>query len=129
MMISLDLSSLPFGWRESQGTSLAGEGSGFFFIDRFDVKIAFMVIGNQLPKGIIRSAVPLPCFFDVVMSREEAGQRPQQGTKSCRMGRNSVYPTVHLSVRLSTRSSTHPLWLALRPCWLTLRPCWLAPRP
>ena len=38
----------------------------------------------------MRSAVPLPCLFDVVKSQNVAGQRPQQGTKSCRMGRNSV---------------------------------------
>ena len=25
---------------------------------------------NQSPKGIMRSAVPLPCFFDVVKSQE-----------------------------------------------------------
>ena len=53
--------------------------------------------GNQSPKGIMRSAVPLPCFFDVVKSQTVAGQRPQQGTKSCRMGRNSVRPSVHPS--------------------------------
>ena len=38
----------------------------------------------------MRSAVPLPCFFDVVKSQGVAGQRPRQGTKSCRMGRNSA---------------------------------------
>ena len=53
---------------------------------------------NQSPKGIMRSAVPLPCFFDVVKSQRVAGQRPRQGTKSCRMGRNSVRPSIHLSI-------------------------------
>ena len=64
-------------------------------------------IENKTPKGIMRSAVPLPCLFDVVKSQNVAGQRPRQGTKSCRIGRNSVHPS--------------PLWLALRPCWLVLR--------
>ena len=40
------------------------------------------------------SAVPLPCFFEVTKSQRLAGQRPQQGTKSCRMGRNSVRPSI-----------------------------------
>ena len=42
----------------------------------------------------MRSAVPLPCFFEVTKSQKVAGQRPQQGTKSCRMRRNSVCPSV-----------------------------------
>ena len=56
---------------------------------------------NQSPKGIMRSAVPLPCFIDVVKSQKVAGQRPQQGTKSCRMGRNSVRPYIRPSIHLS----------------------------
>ena len=31
---------------------------------------------NKTPKGIMRSAVPLPCFFDVLKSQGVAGQRP-----------------------------------------------------
>ena len=53
---------------------------------------------NQSPKGMKWSAVPLPCptvfsycFFLVILM--EAGQRPWQGTKSCRMGRFSVRPS------------------------------------
>ena len=61
-----------------------------------------IVICNQSPNGIMRSAVPLPCFIDIVKSQRVAGQRPQQGTKSCRMRRNSVRPTVCPSVCLST---------------------------
>ena len=72
-----------------------------------------------MPKGIMRSAVPLPCFFDEMKLQRVAGQQPQQGTKSCRMGRNSVCPSIRPS----------PLWLALRPCWLALRLCWQALRP
>ena len=53
---------------------------------------------NQSPKGIMRSAVSLPCFFEVTELQKVVGQRPQQGTKSCRMGRNSVRPYVHLSI-------------------------------
>ena len=53
---------------------------------------------NQSPRGIMRSAVPLPCFFDVVKSQKVAGQQPRQGTKSCRMGRNSVYLSARPSV-------------------------------
>ena len=58
---------------------------------------------NKTPKGIMRSAVPLPCLFDVVKSQNVAGQRPRQGTKSCRMGRNSVRPSVRTSIRPSIR--------------------------
>ena len=58
---------------------------------------------NQLPKGIMRSAVPLHCFFDVVKSQKVAGQQPRQGTKSCRMGRNSVRPSAHPSFDWSSR--------------------------
>ena len=32
---------------------------------------------NKSPKGIMRSAGPLPCFFDVVKSKRVAGQRPR----------------------------------------------------
>ena len=46
----------------------------------------------------MRSAVPLHCFIDVVKSQRVAGQRPRQGTKSCRMGRNSVHPYVRTSI-------------------------------
>ena len=53
---------------------------------------------NKTPKGIMRSAVPLPCFFDVVKSQRVAGQRPRQGTKSRRRGRNSFCPPVRPSV-------------------------------
>ena len=49
---------------------------------------------NQTPTGIMRSAVPFPCFFDVVKSQKVAGQRHRQGTKSCRMGRNSFLSSV-----------------------------------
>ena len=52
-----------------------------------------------MSKVIIWSAVPLPCFFALLKSQKVAGQRPQQGTKSCRMGRNSVCPYVHPPVR------------------------------
>ena len=53
---------------------------------------------NQSPKGSMRSAFTLPCFFDVVKSQKVAGQRPRQGTKSCRIGRHSVRSYVHLSI-------------------------------
>ena len=58
-------------------------------------KPGFPVETGSEPVGIMRSAVPLPWFFDVVTSQKVAGQRPQQGTKSCRMGRNSVRPSAH----------------------------------
>ena len=50
---------------------------------------------NQWPTGIIWSAVPLPCYFAVVKPQRIAVQQPQEGTKSCRMGRNSVHPSIH----------------------------------
>ena len=55
---------------------------------------------NQSPKGIMRSAVPLPCFFDVVKSQKVAGQWPQQGRKSCRMGSNFILPSIHPFIHL-----------------------------
>ena len=66
------------------------------------------------------------------------GQRPRQGTKSCRMGRNSVRLYVRTSVRPSVRPSVppsaswqalRPLLQALRPLWQALRPLWQALRP
>ena len=66
------------------------------------------------------SMLTLPCHFPCLCF---FGQRPQQGSKSCRMGRNSIPPSICLYVHLS------PLWLALRPCRLAPRPCWLALRP
>ena len=59
---------------------------------------------NQLPTVIMQLAVPLPCYSDVIKSQRVAGQRPQEGTKSSRMGRKSVCPSVHPSVR----PSIHP---------------------
>ena len=47
----------------------------------------------------------MPCFFDVVKSQIVAGERLQQGTKSCRMGRNFVCPSVRLHIRPSARPS------------------------
>ena len=32
--------------------------------------------GNKTPKGIMRSTVPLPCFFNVVKSQRVAGKKP-----------------------------------------------------
>ena len=62
-------------------------------------------------KCIKWSAVPLPCstFISIFswFSSWEAGQRPRQGTKSCRIGRFSVRPFVHPSVCLFVCS---PLW-------------------
>ena len=56
----------------------------------------------------MRSAVPLPCFFEVTKSQKVAGQRPRQGTKSCRMGRNSVRPYICPSIHLSVHTAIHP---------------------
>ena len=72
------------------------------------------VPNNQLPKGIMRSAVPLPCVFDVVNSQRVARQRPQQGTKSCRMEKNSVHPSIRPR---GLRAS----WRGLRACQRVLR--------
>ena len=56
----------------------------------------FFVFSKDTTKGIMRLAVHLPCFMDVVKSQNVAGQRLQQGTKSCKMGRDSVHPAVLL---------------------------------
>ena len=74
-------------------------------------------------KGIIWSAVPLPCYFDVVKLRRVAEQQPQKGTKSFKMGRNSKCLSVHPYVCLP------PCWVALRPLQPALRPLRLALRP
>ena len=42
-------------------------------------------------------------------------QRPREGSKSCRMGRNFICLYI-------------PPWLALSPCWVALRPLYLALR-
>ena len=57
----------------------------------------------------MKSAVPLSCFFDVVKSQKVVGQRPQQGTKSCRMGSNSIRPSVCPSAYPFFGWSTCPL--------------------
>ena len=72
---------------------------------------------NHLPTGIKWWAVPLPCYIDVVKTQRVAGKWPQEMTKSCRIGKNSVCLLIH------------PPWLALRPYWLALRPLHLALRP
>jgi len=60
---------------------------------------------NQLPKGILRLAVPLPCFIDVTNFQQVAGQQPRQGTKSCRMGRNSICPSICCLSKMSKGQS------------------------
>ena len=63
-----------------------------------DIIIIKRCIRNKTQKGITRSAVPLPCLLDVVKLQRVAGQRPQQRMKSCRMGGNSVWPSICPSV-------------------------------
>ena len=58
---------------------------------------------NQLQKGIMRSVISLPCFVDIEKSQRVAGQRSQQGTKFCRMGRNSVCLNIHLFIRCPSK--------------------------
>ena len=49
-----------------------------FGLLKFGFRINSMVRGlNQSPRGIMRSAVPLLCFFNVVKSQKVAGQRLQ----------------------------------------------------
>ena len=60
------------------------------------------------PKGSIWSAVPLTCCFDVVNTRRVAGQQLQEGSKFCRMGKN----TVHRYVCTYIHTSIHPPPLA-----------------
>ena len=57
-------------------------------------------VQNQSPTGIMRSAVPLPCFFDVESQRVSV-QRPGQRTEFYRMRRNFVCLHVHLSIHSS----------------------------
>ena len=56
---------------------------------------------------------------EVIDSKVIFGQRPRQGTKSYRMGRNSVRTSVRPYVHTYVRTS--PLWLALRPLGQNLR--------
>ena len=92
----------------------AFEKPGFFLNAVSLIKTGFMALNrglwyrscsypltNKTPKGIMRSAVPLPCFFNDVKSQGVTGQRPRQGTKSCRMERNSVRPFVCPSIHLA----------------------------
>ena len=71
----------------------------------------------------MRSAVPLPCFFDVVKSQRVAGQRPRQGTKSCRMGRNSVSLYIRPPIRFPYKGSESS-WRGQRASWRGLRASW-----
>ena len=71
-----------------------------------DIQSLFSKERNLLPKVIMRSSVPLPCFLDIVKSQKVAGRRAQQGTKSRRRGGNSV----RLSAHQSFGWSTHPLF-------------------
>ena len=64
---------------------------------------------NQLPKGIMRSLVPLPCLFDIVKSQKLAGQEPRQGTKFCRMGKNSVPMSICPSIRHPSKGTEDQL--------------------
>ena len=61
-----------------------------------------------------------------------AGQRPQQGTKSCSMGRNSIHPSIHPFIRtsicwsvclLSNQGVKGSVFLGLRACQRGLRAC------
>ena len=70
----------------------------------------------------MRSAVPLPCFFDVAKLQSVAGQRPRQGTKSCRMGRNLARPCIRLSNRPFVCYLEASCW-GLRACQRGLRAC------
>ena len=59
----------------------------------------------------MRSAVPLPCFFDVIKSQKVAGQRPQQGTVE--WGEiPSIRPPAHLSVPYFGKVGLEPKSLA-----------------
>ena len=78
---------------------------------------------NQSLKGIMRSTVPLPCFFDVKKSHRVARERPRQGTKFCRMGRNSVLLSIYPSVRPSVCPSAFRT-RGLRASWRGLRASW-----
>ena len=72
-----------------------------------------------MPKGIMRSAVPLPCFFDVVK-----GNRAVAPTRdrSCRMGRNSVRLYVRTYVRMSVPPLAGPQTLLAGPQTLLAGP-------
>ena len=50
---------------------------------------------NQSPTGLIWSAVPLPCYYNVVKSQNVAGQWPKQETKSCIMEKYSFCLSIH----------------------------------
>ena len=43
--------------------------------------VSHSILHNQSPKGIIRSAVPLPCFFDVVKSKKGSRAAAPTGDK------------------------------------------------
>ena len=58
------------------------------------------LIINQAPTGIIWSAVPFSCFFNVVKTQRVAAEQLQEGTKLFRMGE---IPFIHLST-----PSIHP---------------------
>ena len=71
----------------------------------------------------MRSAISLLCFFDIVKSLGVAGQRPQQGTKFCRMGRNSIHPSVHQRGVRAYQRGLKAFQRGLRACQRGARAC------
>ena len=59
--------------------------------------------GARLASVLVAKQQILPIFYIF-------GQRPRQGTKSCRIGRNSVRPFVRPSVRSPVRPSARPFF-------------------
>ena len=52
-----------------------GEWSSLSIFFQMTIYIRIREVHNQSPKGIIWSAVLLPCFFDVLKLQRVAGQR------------------------------------------------------
>ena len=61
------------------------------------------LIFNQSPKGIMRSAVPLPCFFDIVVT--ESGKAAATIGDEVMSNREKFYPSIHLSIHLPSKGS------------------------
>ena len=59
---------------------------------------------NKMPKGIMRSPIPLPCFFDEVSRDSRAAA--QTGDEVLKNG-EKFHPSIHLSIHPSIRPSIY----------------------
>ena len=79
-------------------------------------RITLIIIPS--PKGIMKSAVPLPYIFDVRKSQRVAGQKPNSRQSPVEWGQTLYVPTsIHPSVCPSIHPSVPFSWPSDPFCW------------